>query len=69
MNNFKAIYFNRDEEWRFVVSTESSPGSYLTTTRQREHLLDNPGRAEAIYWAVVDKFIEKTSARISSNLD
>ena len=61
---YQATYFSRNSEGNFVVSTESTPGAYLTPTTNREELLDNPWLAEKIYWDIVDWVREKANKLI-----
>lgn len=58
---YQATHFNRDEDGRFVVSTEATPGSYLTPTKNRQHLIDNPWLAEKLYGEIFDKIRDKAN--------
>ena len=53
MEKIEAVYFDRDDEWNFVVSSEK--WAYLTTTTEKDKLMDNPWYAENIYWDITDK--------------
>ena len=57
----KTLTFNRDGEWNFVVSTSKLIWGYSTEVVDAQDLLDNPWKAERLYWEQVDAIKETTT--------
>ena len=55
------LTFNRDGEWNFVVSTSPLIWGYTTKVVDAQDLLDNPWKAERLYWEQVDSIKETTA--------
>lgn len=55
------LTFNRDGEWNFVVSTSALIWGYTTKVVDAQDLLDNPWKAERLYWEQVDSIKETTA--------